>query len=157
MSRRYRCGDMGGSFRLTWCGFASAVRRSALAQPSEGEVVAPVGERVHAVCAERRVRGGPGERAGVGSGSRLLAGHMVVRLRGLNVRRAELELELDHAAMARAGAELKASQQRARGPVLPERGGGEEGEAVGAGAMHDASGECRADPLVLQLVGDLDG
>src|SRR5437763_14814325 len=37
-----------------------SVRRSAAAQPPEGEVVAPDGERVHAVRAERPVAGGPG-------------------------------------------------------------------------------------------------
>src|SRR5438445_155247 len=44
-----------------WMG--GSVRWSAAAQPPEGEVVAPVGERVHAVGAERPVAGDLGLRA----------------------------------------------------------------------------------------------
>src|SRR5437763_12513183 len=44
------------SIDVGWIG--GSVRWSAAAQPPEGEVVAPVGERVHAVGAERPVTSG---------------------------------------------------------------------------------------------------
>jgi hypothetical protein len=57
---------------------------SAAAQAREGAVVARVGQRVHAVGAQRRVGADLTERAGVASGrSRLLGGQVAVQLRDL--------------------------------------------------------------------------
>ena len=66
----------------------------------------------------------------------------------------EFEFELDYAAVAPASVEPEASQQRSCGPVLPQRGCGEQREAVRAGMLHHASGERGADSQALQLVGD---
>src|SRR5947209_20458056 len=68
------------SIDVVW--IRGSVRWSAAAQPPEGEVVTPVGERVHAVGAERPVAGGLGlhasgsvargvERLGLRPGGRL--------------------------------------------------------------------------------------
>src|ERR1700761_1775882 len=68
-----------GRFRSKmWSGLAVAVRRSPAVQPRNGLVVAPVGERVHPVGAERPVAGGLGERLGMGGGSRILGGKAAV-------------------------------------------------------------------------------
>jgi hypothetical protein len=65
----------------------------------------------------------------------------------------ELQRKLDFAAVARASPEPETSQESARGPVLPQRRGGEEGQAVRAGPIHCAL----ADAQALQIVGDLGG
>ena len=70
---------------------------------------------------------------------------------------AELQLQLDFAAVARASPEPEASQERARRPVLPQRRCGEEGQAVRAGPVHGAPRELSADAQTLHVVGDLGG
>jgi hypothetical protein len=69
----------------------------------------------------------------------------------------ELQRQLDFAAVARASPEPETSQESARGPVLPQRRGGEEGQAVRAGPIHRAPRELSADAQALQIVGDLGG
>ena len=69
----------------------------------------------------------------------------------------ELQLQLDFAAVARASPEPEASQERASRPVLPQRRGGEEGQAVRAGPIHGAPRELGADAQALHVVGDLGG
>jgi hypothetical protein len=68
----------------------------------------------------------------------------------------EHKLELDLAALTSPGAEAEASEQGSRGPVLPQRNGGEPLELVGAGALDDPFGQSGADAHPLQRVDHFD-
>jgi hypothetical protein len=62
-------------------------------------------------------------------------------LLGRSLAGSSFQLKLDFAALSRVNAKLQESQQRTRGPVLRQRRGGEDREAVVACALHRVPSE----------------